>query len=196
MKRRTPPSLSAVFVNYHGYERLEHNLHKLVDALFDYRLQIIIVDNSGQEAFNKCEQILEQLPTSRQHAVTALQNSQNCRFRAYNLGLRLAYGDFVVFRSDDDRFNEQAIADALQSSALQERDKVVAFSYTFDGTKEKNFTCRRPIETVLVPRSQLPQVHHVPEQSSGDWLFLERLHAQQDWYYSHHLLMDKVPHGR
>lgn len=193
------PSLTAVFVHYYKHDQLIENVSKLVNALFAFECQIIVVDNSKPADFEQFRELLDQINLSGRHSLTVINSEKNCRFRAYNKGLLAALNDYIVFRSDDDDFDEMIIRRELLSIAsapLQKRPDLLVFEYLYDSRSFAHRRPERPIETLMISRDAFLTSGFVPERDSGDWTYLTRVFDLFEGQFRRQVLMNKAPHGR
>ena len=190
------PSVSVIFVNYKRCHDTLLRCKKVISALFDFRLDLIVIDNSPYPYFGCFAEQLDELDTGSRHSVLVLHNKKNCRFRAYNIGLNLAHKDFIFFRSDDDDFDETIVREYLLTHQNKRADHITAFEYFYEDTRQRTRSARRPIETIALPNSPRLSSFRVPEKASGDWLFLQQLKEQFCWKFSDLVVMRKVRHGR
>lgn len=129
--------ISIVIPNYNGSELIRNNLPKVLDSVFSYEYEIIIVDDfSDQIDFSNLKKYLESLSNDK---ITLLRNNDNLGFAStINRGINESQFEFVVLLNSDvapsKNFLKMPIEDLNSNQNLfgvgfmdesVERDKVV-----------------------------------------------------------------------
>jgi len=184
MKNQT----SAVFVTYEMIDSALQNIERLVISVPN--ANIFLVDNSSPEYKKRkvYSDTIERLPSR----VTYLENSENSRFTAYNIALQSIRSGRIIFRTDDDVFNESITA------------KIVDKHWNGFATTHHKFNCqlqikndhRRPIETCIFDYDFLRTFLPFENKPSADWKLLERAFEKQEPAAFNDVILHKIGHGR
>lgn len=180
--------LSAIFVTYELIESALQNIERLLLSM--PTANIILVDNSPQKYKDKdiYKDTMERI-TSK---VTYLENSENSRFTAYNLALKTVSSGRVVFRTDDDVFNESVTAKITKASW---RGFAVT-PHKFDGQLQVKQDHQRPIETCVFDHHFLKSLLPFENTTGADWKLLERAFNKQRPATFAEVILHKIGHGR
>ncbi|AXT39152.1 hypothetical protein D1814_10895 [Alteromonas sp. BL110] len=180
--------LSAIFVTYEMIESALQNIERLLLSV--PTANIILVDNSPQEYKDKdiYKNTLERIPSK----VTYLENDKNSRFTAYNLALTTVSSGRVVFRTDDDVFNESVTAKVATASW---RGFAVT-PHKFDGQLQVKRDHQRPLETCVFDHTFLKELLPFEDTASADWKLLKRAYDKQRPETFAEVILHKIGHGR
>lgn len=104
------PLVSVIMPTYQGDQSMVRAIQSLLNQSWE-NLEIIVVDDSSDRAFDKYLLAAEQLSDK----VQVVRNSQNLgSYSARNTGLRFASGEFVTVLDDDDWAHGDKIATQVQ----------------------------------------------------------------------------------
>jgi GT2 family glycosyltransferase len=100
------PDLSVVSVSYNGCALLRQTLQSVFDAKRD--LEYIVIDNASQD--DSVAMVRAEFPQ-----VTLVENSENVgAAKAYNQGVRLSHGEYIVFLNPDTVMKEDILSGLVE----------------------------------------------------------------------------------
>jgi len=112
VSRTQPYKVTAIFVTYNMFESALRNIERFLAAVPYGR--VILVDNSSSD-YRKRERIAQKV-MSLPSLCEFVESDKNCRFHAYNLALSKITEGRIVFRTDDDVFDENVTSELLDSA--------------------------------------------------------------------------------
>lgn len=191
MNRNTQSTskLCAIFVTFEMNENLIINVERLVGAVPNS--EVIVVDNSSP-AFKQKYRLKEQL-ISHGIQCTYIDNDTNCRFIAYNIATKISGGKCVVFRTDDDSFDEKALANILKSESI---DTFAITPHYFQDNLQWGADYQQPLESIIFNRAFLHTLLPFSTAKSGDWELLRYAFSSVSPIKLNVPLLNKAPHGR
>lgn len=180
--------VSAVVVTYAMIDSALNNIAKLAFAMPN--ATIILVDNSPEKykQLSVYKNAVTRLPVQ----CTYIENRKNSRFIAYNLALQSIRGGRVVFRTDDDEFDEAITA----SIAKQEWNGFATTPHKFNGTLQQAKDHRRPIESCIFDYAFLQRLLPFKNEASADWQLLKHAYEAQRPKEYDDVILYKHGHGR
>jgi hypothetical protein len=188
VSRTQPYKATAIFVTYNMFESALRNIERFLDAV-PYG-KVILVDNSSSD-YRKRERIAQKvmsLPSSCEF----VESDKNCRFHAYNLALKKISEGRIVFRTDDDIFDENVTSELLDI-ALQ---GFATTPHVYDGQIQTPQGFQRPLETCIFDYQFLKEILPFKLQGGADWLLLQRAFNMQSVYEAQDVILYKARHGR
>ena len=109
------------------------------------------------------------------------------------MGLQTTLSDFVVFRTDDDVFDEKHTFKLINEGFEED---FVFTPYYFDNTKKVEHTYQRPIETLVFKKNSLLAFLPFKTAPSSDWQLMKKMFATKSKKEVPLVLLYKKPHGR
>ncbi|QPG04577.1 glycosyltransferase [Salinimonas marina] len=183
-----PAKLSAIFVTYKMKDALLERVAQFKAQFPDS--QVIVADNSPL-TYKKYAQLNSALQCFAD--TEYIDNSINSRFCAYNLACAKIKHDNVVFRTDDDKFDEAVLR------ALLEAHPVTDFAVTphyFNNDYQMPVTWERPIEGVIFGTDFLKSLLPFTDEKGADWSLLKTAFDKKMPQFLNQPVLFKSAHGR
>jgi len=117
----------------------------------------------------------------------------NCRFHAYNIGLKTSQSEFTVFRTDDDIFDERRTAKLIDKGFQED---FIVTPYLHDDEYQAGDGYRRPLESLIIKTACLKSVLPFQASPNKDCELLRRLFAYKSCKNVPYILMHKKSHKR
>ena len=155
------------------------------------RATAVVVDNSSR--LYKAEQQLDKQLNALSNQVIYVDHQQNCRLRAYSKGIAYCNNGYVVFRTDDDYFDEHSLARQLNTSDWPD---LAVTPHFYDGLFEDPESWERPLETMVFKASLLHTLCPMQHTPGGDWRFLKRTFESVTPHRMTEAVLHKRAHGR
>lgn len=178
-----------ILVTYDFYQGAVDRVKALLNAAED--CTITVIDNSCSEYKRRhhTKAILQSLADD----IVYIDHQINNRFAAYNLGLNLCKSEYVIFRTDDDVFDEITAFSAIRDGFVEE---FAIFPYLHDQRYHAQCDFRRPIESVIFKRSFLSQFLPFSHRGCADRFLLEEAFAASTPVHNPKILFEKARRGR
>ena len=183
------PDIGALFVTYEMNETLLRNVQSFSNTFTGQ--PALIIDNSSAEY--KHTNPLEKSLHSVSSAARYVDHTVNSRFAAYNQIRNLAATQYVVFRTDDDTFDERALASILDQTDIK---TFAVTPHFFNGEKQWGSGYQHPLEAIIFKRQFLLSLLPFSDSEGGDWDLLRRAFEIAEPEMIDIPVLDKVPHGR
>ncbi|WOI38203.1 hypothetical protein R1T43_03955 [Alteromonas sp. CI.11.F.A3] len=158
--------VTAIFVTYKMIDAALNNIDRFVSAIPSGR--VVLVDNSPC-AYRNTSFFAKHIArlTPRCHFI---KSDINCRFHAYNLALSTLCEGKVLFRTDDDEFDEQATAQLLS----QNWEGFAVTPHHFDRRLQTPDNYQRPLESCIFDLSFLEELLPFQHKKVPTGYFLRR----------------------
>jgi hypothetical protein len=180
--------VSAVVVTYSMIDSALNNIAKLATAIPS--ASIILVDNSPQKYKKSSvyKAALARLPDQ----CTYIDNQENSRFIAYNLAFQSIRRGRVVFRTDDDEFDETITA----TIAKKHWQGFATTPHTFNGVLQQVKDYRRPLESCIFDYAFIHRLLPFKNEPGADWQLLKHAYDMQRPKEYDEVILYKQGHGR
>lgn len=155
---------------------------------------IVVVDNSPEhyKRAHRLSQVLNMLADKQHAQIKYIEHHTNSRFAAYNAGMEAAEADFVIFRTDDDYFDEQNTAQMLD----QKLGRWAVTPHFFNNSIQYPRDHCRPLETAIFTKAFLTSLLPFADMPAADWQLLERAYGITPPAYFTEPVLHKAGHGR
>lgn len=157
MAFETPPTISAVLINYNHADYLPHALSAALEQTVPFDEIIIIDDGSTDGSVSLIEQRIQEFPTAK-----LLRNPTNLGIvPTLNMGLKAATGDFIYYMSSDDRYSNRISEWCREALALYPDVGMVSGNIRIhfsDTGKEQPFTLPFPQRIARYDRADIGAV--------------------------------------
>ncbi|AXR06183.1 glycosyltransferase family 2 protein [Salinimonas sediminis] len=181
-------SISAIFVTYKMKDGVTERIMQFKQHFPDS--QIIVVDNSPA-TYKRYAKLGEALSGITQ--LDYIDNPTNSRFTAYNLACAKISHPYVVFRTDDDTFDEATLRAQLVTTQWQH---FAVTPHYFKQDYQIPLSWQRPIEGVIFDTAFLQLLLPFEEEAGADWALLERAFTLASPAYFNQPVLYKAAHGR
>jgi len=189
MKSKRYCKTAIVLVTYHCNEGVIDRVKEI--QKYASNCIITIVDNSTQKYKQRYN--LRLRLKAIDPGIIYIDHQLNCRFAAYNVGLQATLSDFVVFRTDDDVFDEKHTFKLINEGFEED---FVFTPYYFDNTKKVDRTYQRPLESIIFKKDSLLEFLPFETAPSSDWQLMKKMYTAKSKKEAPLVLLYKKPHGR
>ncbi|WP_218353530.1 glycosyltransferase [Alteromonas lipotrueiana] len=180
--------LSAIFVTYKMKDALLERVAQFKSQFPDS--QVIVADNSPA-TYKKYAQLDTKL--QRFSDTIYVNNGINSRFAAYNIACKNIKNELVVFRTDDDRFDESVLRAQLDNNPI---DDFAVTPHYFNNDYQIPISWERPIEGVIFTHTFLSTLLPFADQPGADWALLKTAFAKSNPRFLNQPVLFKAAHGR
>lgn len=183
-----PVKLTAIFVTYKMKDALLERVAQFKAQFPDS--QVIVADNSPA-TYKKYAQLDSALQCFT--GTEYINNGINSRFCAYNLACGKVKHDYVVFRTDDDKFDEAVLRSLLEAHPVT--DFAVTPHY-FKKDYQMPVSWERPIEGVIFSAAFLNTLLPFADEQGADWSLLKSAFDKKAPQFFNQPVLFKAAHGR
>ncbi|MCW8092336.1 hypothetical protein [Alteromonas sp. ASW11-130] len=181
--------LTGIFVTYNMPDEVCNNVRRFVCQF--PRAKALVVDNAPNKS-KRSSPCLEHRLTSLGAAITYIPSTFNCRFNAYNMALQQINTPNVVFRTDDDSFDESQTCELLN----RKWTKFAISPYYYDDKLFYPSDHRHPLEIGIYETDYLKSFTPFSHIDGSDWAVLQKLYQDHEPFIHSDVILHKVPHGR
>lgn len=189
MKSKKHCKTAIVLVTYHCNEGVLARVKEI--KKYASNCIINVVDNSTQKYKQRYN--LRLVLKAIDPTIIYIDHKINCRFEAYNLGVQTTVSDYIVFRTDDDVFDERHTFELINKGFDED---FVFTPYYFDDIKKVSSSYRRPLESIIFKKDALLDFLPFETASSSDWHLMKKMFAAKSKREASLVLLYKKPHGR
>ncbi|WP_137167472.1 glycosyltransferase [Salinimonas lutimaris] len=181
--------ITGIFVTYEMNLGILKNLKNFLEG-FPHSTAVV-VDNSSR-SYKKKHRLDKQLK-ALSNQIIYVNHEQNCRLRAYSKGIAYCNDGYVVFRTDDDYFDERSLAVQLDVTGWPD---LAVTPHFYDGLFENPESWERPLETMVFKAALLHSLCPMQHTPGGDWRFLKKAFESYTPHRMNDAVLHKRPHGR
>lgn len=182
-------AITGIFVTYEMNNGILKNLKSFLEEFPNGTA--VVIDNSSHAYKEKYH--LDTRLKALSNQIIYVDHEQNCRLRAYSKGIAYCNDGHVVFRTDDDYFDERSLAQQLE---MTDWPDLAVTPHFYDGLFENPESWERPLETMVFKAGLLHTLCPMQNTPGGDWRFLKKAFESYTPFRMADAVLYKRPHGR